>query len=68
MLHISRTPFLRNTSRWLLLDSDIFLTILLQCSHDCLKQTDQIFKTDLFQDVSKGLIVSDDLVSLFSSI
>ena len=34
----------------------------------CLKQTCQIFKTVIFQDVSEDLMLSYDLISLFPSI
>ena len=44
----------------------IFLfTIFTAIPHDCLEQTYQIFRAAIFQDVSGGLILSYDLVSLF---
>ena len=48
--------------------SDIFLTIFTAVRLDCLKQTYQIFRTAIFQDVSEDLILSYDLISLFPSI
>ena len=48
--------------------SDIFLTIFSSALIDCLKQTYKIFRTAIFQDVSKDLILSYDLISLFPSI
>ena len=35
---------------------------------DCLELTYQIFRTPIFQDASKDLILSYDLISLFPSI
>ena len=48
--------------------SDIFLTIFIVVLLDCLKQTYQIFKTAIFQDVSVDLILSYDLISLFPTV
>ena len=47
--------------------ADIFLTIFTAALLDCLKQTYQIFETAIFQDVSKDLILSYDLISVFPS-
>ena len=48
--------------------SYIFHTIFTAVLLDCLKQTYQIFKTAIFQDVSEDLIRSYDLFFLFPSI
>ena len=48
--------------------SEIFLTTFTAALLDCLKQTYQIFRTAIFQDVSEDLIFSYDLISLFPSI
>ena len=48
--------------------SDIFLTIFIAVLLDCLKQTYQIFRTAIFQDVFEDLILSYDLILLFTSI
>ena len=48
--------------------SGIFLTIFTAELLDCLKQTYQIFRTVIFQDVSEDLILYCDLISLFPSI
>ena len=45
--------------------SDNFPTIFTAVLLDCLKQTYQIFKTAIFQDVSEDLILSYDLISYF---
>ena len=45
--------------------SDIFLTIFIVIILDCLKQTYQIFRTAICQDVSEDLILSYDFISLF---
>ena len=47
--------------------SDVFLTIFTAVLLDCLKQTCQIFRTAIFQDVFEDLILSYDLISLFPS-
>ena len=48
--------------------SDIFVTIFTAVLLDCLKQTYQIFRTAISQDVSEDLILSFDLIFLFRSI
>ena len=45
--------------------SDNFPTIFTAMLLDCLKQTYQIFKTAIFQDVSEDLILSYGLISYF---
>ena len=61
----SSTIAVRHNSKYA---SDIFLTIFNAIVLDCLKQTYQIFRTAIFQDVSEDLIFSYDLISLFPSI
>ena len=41
--------------------SDIFLTIFAAVLLDCLKQTNQVFRTAIFQEVFEDLILSYDL-------
>ena len=41
--------------------SDIFLTIFTAVLLDCLKQTNQVFRTAIFQEVFEDLILSYDL-------
>ena len=48
--------------------SNIFLMIFTAVLLECFKQTDQIFRTAIFQDVFDDLILSYDLISLFPSI
>ena len=47
---------------------DIFPSIFTAVLLDCLKQTCQIFRAAIFQDVSEDLILSYNLISLFSLI
>ena len=48
--------------------SDPVLTIFTAVFLDCLKQTYQIFRRPIFQDVSEDLLLSYNLVSLLPSI
>ena len=48
--------------------SNIFLMIFTAVLLECFKQTDQIFRTAIFQDVFDDLILSYHLISLFPSI
>ena len=48
--------------------SNIFLMIFTAVLLECFKQTNQIFRTAIFQDVFDDLILSYDLISLFPSI
>lgn len=61
----SSTLALRHNSKY---GSDILLTICTAALLDCLRQTYQIFRGAIFQDVSENLIISYDLISLFALI